>query len=112
MEEFNNDFDREHAEQVIEHLIELGAASWDGMDADGERMFTFDMDIIQEEIPELYTVIMEDLDATMMELYQKGLAELEYDEELNAHFKITEEGKALLEELGFDFFGNSEDQEQ
>jgi hypothetical protein len=111
MEEFNS-FDHEHAEQVIEYLIEIGAASWDGMDEDGERMFTFNMDIIQEEIPELYEVIMKDLDATMMELYQKGLAELEYDEELNAHFKISEEGKDLLTEFGFDFFGNSEDQDQ
>lgn len=111
MEDDFDDFEDEEimSEQVMGYLMHTGAATWDGMDENGERIFKFNMDILKEVLPDLYDTIMEDMDNTMMELYQKGLAELEYDEELNAHFKISEEGKAILESLGFDYF-NNEDQ--
>jgi len=62
------------------------------------------MDMLKEVLPDLYDTIMEDLDNTMLELYEKGLAEVEYDEQLNAHFKISEEGKQVLKSLGFGSF--------
>jgi hypothetical protein len=102
-DEFTED-DEIASEQVLGYLMNIGAAEWDGIDEDGERVFKFNMQILKDVLPDLYDTIMEDMDNTMMELYQKGLAELEYDEELNAHFKISEEGKAVLKSLGFDHF--------
>jgi hypothetical protein len=40
----------------------------------------------------------------MLDLFQKGLSEVEYDENLNAHFKISQEGHEELAKRGFDYF--------
>jgi hypothetical protein len=103
-EEYYDEDDDIASEQVLGYLIDIGAAYYDGVDGTGERMFRFNMDMLKEVLPDLYDTIMEDLDNTMLELYEKGLAEVEYDEELNAHFKISEEGKSILHDLGFGSF--------
>jgi hypothetical protein len=102
-----DDFDEDDtlaSEQAIGYLISVGAAIWDGVDEHGERVFKFNMEILQEVMPELYDQIMEDVDHTMLELYKEGLVEVEYDENLEAHFKISPEGREHLERLGFDYF--------
>lgn len=43
----------------------------------------------------------EELNATLQHLYQLGLVKVEYDENLEARFTITEEGKqALAQQFG------------
>jgi hypothetical protein len=105
---FDDDFDEDDddivSEQVMGYLINVGAAIWDGIDDSGERIFKFNMPLLHEIMPDLYDQIMEDIDEVMIDLYVNGMAEVEYDEELNAHFKINEEGKAILAGLGFDYF--------
>jgi hypothetical protein len=107
-EEFDEDeFDEDDtlaSEQVIGYLINVGAAMWDGVDEYGERIFKFNMEILQEVMPDLYDQIMEDVDHTMLELYKMDLVEVEYDEDLQAHFKISPEGRKHLEAMGFDYF--------
>ena len=103
-EEYYDEDDDIASEQVLGYLIDIGAAFYDGVDGTGERMFKFNMDMLKDVLPDLYDTIMEDLDNAMMELYQRGLAELEYDENLNAHFTISEEGKGILKSLGFGSF--------
>lgn len=107
-EEFDEDeFDDQDvlaSEQVIGYLINTGAAIWDGVDEYGERVFKFNMELLQEVMPDLYDQIMEDVDQTMLELYKRNLVEVEYDENLEAHFKISPEGRKELERLGFDYF--------
>lgn len=90
-------------EEVIAFLEECGALVWVGMDQNGERLFQFNLDILKEELPEMYESIMEDLDAEMLHLFQAGLIEVEYDENLNSFFNITEAGKKVLRDNGFIF---------
>jgi hypothetical protein len=110
-DEFDED-DTLASEQVIGYLIRVGAAIWDGMDGEGERIFKFNMPLLQEVMPELYDQIMEDVDVVMLELYDKGLVEVEYDEDLNAIFKISEEGRKALAEYGFDYFYPEDENEE
>lgn len=103
-EENFDEYDEMASEQVIGYLIQVGAAVWDGMDDEGERIFKFNMPLLKEILPELYEDIMEDVDKVMLDLFQKGLAEVDYDENLNAHFKLSEEGHEELARRGFDYF--------
>jgi hypothetical protein len=108
-EEFDSDdeFDEDDqivSEQVIGYLINMGAAVWDGMDKDGARMFRFNMDVLQDVMPDMYDAVMEDLDQVMLGLYEEGLVEVEYDENLEAKFNISPEGKQVLKGFGFDNF--------
>lgn len=89
----------EHIE-AMEYLVSEGAAILDGIDEDGEPIYSFDMDILEEVMPELYQAMMDDMDNVLLDLYQKGLIDISYDENLNALMTVSEEGKRALEEAG------------
>jgi hypothetical protein len=91
----------EHRE-IMEYLVEEGAAMLDGIDEDGEPVYKFDLDILEEVMPDLYQVIMDDMDSQLIDLYQKGLIEVDYDENLNARMTVSQEGKQAMIEAGFD----------
>ena len=91
-------FDSED-DKMIGWLEDQGAIVWEGLAEDGQAMFRFDLDKLQEVMPELYAEIMNDIDEDLMKLYEMGLVELEYDENLNAMFKATEAGLKLAEEM-------------
>lgn len=90
------------SEEFISMLENEGVLGWVGMAADGDRLMSFDMDKLKNTHPELHEVIIEDINSSIIDLYDKGLVEVEYDEDLKATFTISDEGKELLESLGFD----------
>jgi hypothetical protein len=98
----------EHLE-LMEYLLEEGAAIFDGIDEEGEPIYKFDMDLLEEVMPELYQVMMDDMDKVLIDLYQKDLIEISYDEDLNAHMSVSPEGKIALAEAGFDMDSAEED---
>jgi hypothetical protein len=102
-DEFFDDMTDEETEFVIQYLVDRGAAEWDGMDQYGERMFSFNMDILAEVMPKLWQQVMEDVDKTLLDLFEAGLANVEYDENLEATISITEKGEEILKNLGMDF---------
>jgi hypothetical protein len=93
----------EEHQQIMNYLIEEGAAFLDGIDEDGEAIYKFDMDVLEEIMPELHAVMEEDVNQVLVDLYQKGLIEVSYDENLNALMDISEQGKVALMEAGFNF---------
>ena len=90
------------SEEFIAMLEGQGVLGWVGMAEDGDRLMSFDMEKLKDIHPELHEVIMEDINSSVVDLYDKGLVEVEYDEDLNATFTISDEGKEVLESLGFD----------
>jgi len=99
----------EHRE-AMEHLIEEGAAILDGIDEDGEPVYKFDMNVLEEVMPELHQAMMDDMDKVLIDLYQKGLIEISYDENLNAQMSVSLEGRQALEDAGFDMDGSEEEE--
>ena len=93
--------DEDHIE-IMEYLVSEGAAFFDGIDEDGETIYRFDMDVLEEVMPELYQVMQDDMDQVLIDLYLKGLIEVSYDENLNAQMTISEDGKRALQAEGFD----------
>jgi len=91
--------------EIMQYLIAEGAAILDGMDEDGEPVYVFDMEILEEVMPELHAVMQNDIDQVLVDLYQKGLIDVTYDENLNALMTVSEQGKIALLEAGFDLDG-------
>ena len=87
-------------DKMIGWLEEQGAIVWDGMAENGEAVFRFDLEKLKIIMPEMYQEIMADIDNDLMTLYQEGLVEMEYDEDLNAMFKPTEKGMKWAKEMG------------
>lgn len=103
-----NPSDEEHM-QIMEYLVAEGAAFLEGIDEDGEAIYMFDMDVLEEVMPELHAVMQEDMDQVLVDLFQKGLIDISYDEDLNALMNISEQGKLALTEAGFNLNDNQED---
>jgi hypothetical protein len=92
----------EEHQEIMDYLVEEGAAFLDGLDEDGEPVYMFDMDVLEEVMPELHQAMLDDMDQVLIDLYQKGLIEVSYDEDLNAQMSISEQGKEALMQAGFD----------
>ena len=97
--------DDEHRE-LMEYLLSEGAAIIDGIDDDGEPVYMFDMEVLEEVMPELHQVLVDDMDQVLIDLYQKNLIEVSYDEDLNAQMTISPEGREALLRAGFDLDGS------
>lgn len=86
-------------EIFIQELIELGAAYDTGkVTEDGEAIYKFNMDILQEFRPEIYEIFVEEIDRDLLNLYEIGLIDVEYNENLEATFKVSEKALSLMEE--------------
>jgi hypothetical protein len=87
-------------DEFIKFMEEDGIIEWVGMDGSGERTFVFNIDKLAESFPELYDAMMQELNEELVVLYKLGFVEVEYDENLNPGFKITQDGKQYLIDNG------------
>jgi len=92
------DDDREE-EMQMEHYLEIGAISLAGMDENGEIIYAIE-DKAKELAPELWEAHIRYVDESLMKLYEKGLMEVEYDENLEATLHLSVEGHRLAKEMG------------
>lgn len=97
----------EEHQAIMEYLVAEGAAIFDGIDEDGEPIYMFDMEVLEEVMPELHAAMQQDMDNVLVDLYQKNLIDVSYDENLNAVMTVSEQGKIALTEAGFNL--NEED---
>jgi len=98
-----DDFMFESEEEMMDYLSSHGALELHGMTQDGEITYKFNFEILKEVLPQLHELMMSDMEEEIMELYNKGYVEMEYDENLNARFRLTEAGIKYLEENGMGF---------
>lgn len=85
------------------YLEEEGILEWVGMDENGERTFVFNFIKMLEILPALYYAMLEDLNQELLHLYELGYVEIQYNENLEAMFRITDTGKKYLEDNGIPF---------
>ena len=95
-----NPKDDEDDDNLMAHYIELGVVSLEGMDENGEMIFSIDEELAKEIAPELWQSHMEYVDRSLLELFKEGLIEVEYDEDLEAHIHISPEGEKAAREKG------------
>lgn len=105
------DYDPSNEEHlsIMSYLLEEGAAILSGIDEDGEAVYMFDMEILEEVMPELHQSMVDDIDAVLLDLYERELIEISYDEDLNAMMKMLPGGKEALLEAGFHLDDSEED---
>ncbi len=72
----------------LSHYIEIGAISIEGVDPNGELILSV-TDKAKELAPDLWQAHIEYVDKQLINLYEKGLIEVEYNENLEATFKLS-----------------------
>ena len=81
------------------YYLEIGAVSLEGMDESGEMIYSISENA-KDLAPELWQSHLDYVDKSLLELYEAGLVEIEYDEDLQATIHISPEGKRIAKEKG------------
>ena len=96
-------------EAYFAYLLDVGAIEIQGVAPNGELMFKPNPEKMKEYAPEMYNMMQAEIEEGLLELYKEGLVEMEYDDNLEARFSMTD--KAKKEMARFGFFTLDEDQQ-
>jgi len=91
--------EQDDADSRLAYYLEIGAVSLEGVDESGEMIFSISENA-KEIAPELWASHVEYVDKSLMELYEAGLVEVEYDENLEATLHLSPEGQKIAKEKG------------
>ena len=86
-------------EDKMEYYLSIGAIELSGMDEDGELIFniTGKAKILA---PELWQAHEEHVNESLVSLYNKGLINVTYNDNLEAIIEMSDEGKKVAKEMG------------
>lgn len=98
----------EQFEMDLAYYMEIGAVNLVGLNDDGEAVYEI-TEQAQELAPELWQAHIDYVDQTMMELFEAGLLNVEYDENLEATIHLTPEGYEIAKEYGLINLDNEND---
>lgn len=83
----------------LEYYLDIGAIELVGMDEDGEILYCV-TEKAEEIAPELLQAHQEFVDRTLLELYEKDLISIEYNEDLEAIISMSPEGLKIAKQMG------------
>jgi len=86
-------------EEKLDEYIQNGSIEISGIDESGEFIFQI-TEKAKYLAPDLWEAHEEHLNKTFLELFDKGLVNISYDEDLKVSFDLTEEGKRVAREHG------------
>ena len=92
-------YEEDSEDEKLTRYIEMGVVSIEGIDENGELIFSISEDA-KDLAPELWEAHINYVDKSLLELYEAGLIQVEYDENLEATFHISEEGQKIAKEKG------------
>jgi hypothetical protein len=86
-------------DERLEYYLSIGVVELEGVDESGEIIYSIN-ESAKELAPELWESHEQHIDKSLIDLYNKDLLSVEYDENLEATFILSPEGKALAKEYG------------
>jgi hypothetical protein len=92
--EYRQEFEDE--DDFMNYMFENGVLEIAGIDQEGNFLVKANLDRAKEVSPAFYNSLVEDQDKDLLELFDKGLIDIEYDENLNVSVRLSELGKAVM----------------
>lgn len=92
--------EEEEALMRIQYYVDIGAIRLAGYNEEGEAIFELNESVTKELAPELWDAHMEYVDSNLTELFEEGLMNVEYDENLEATMHFTKEGYQIARDKG------------
>ena len=86
-------------DDALEYYLEVGVVEISGIDEEGEFIFKVTSKA-KELAPELWEAHEQHVDEVLLGLFEEGLLNVSYNEDLEARIELTEEGKAVAKEYG------------
>ena len=91
--------DMDNGDEKMYEYLQMGVIEVVGIEEDGEFIFRI-TELAKDLAPELWEVHVEEIDKVFLELFDMGLVNITYNENLEAEFQLTEEGKAAAKQYG------------
>jgi hypothetical protein len=88
-----------NSEDKMEYYLSIGAIELSGMDEDGELIFNI-TEKAKILAPELWQAHEEHVNESLVSLYNKGLINVTYNDDLEAIIEMSDEGKKVAKEMG------------
>lgn len=85
--------------EKLDYYIEIGAVEVAGIQEDGQFLYEI-TEKAKDLAPELWESHIAYIDNTIIDLYERGLVEIEYNENLEASISVSEEAKKILRMYG------------
>jgi hypothetical protein len=89
----------EENDAKLAYYLEIGAVSFEGVDENGEIIYSISENA-KEIAPELWQSHVDYVDRSLIDLYEQGLVDIEYNENLEATIHISPEGQRIAKEKG------------
>jgi hypothetical protein len=86
-------------DERLAYYIEIGAIDPMGLDENGEVVFRV-TEKAKEIIPEIWEAHTKYVDEILVDLFEKDLITVEYNENLEANITLSDEAKRIIEEKG------------
>lgn len=83
----------------LELYLSMGVVELKGVDESGEMIYSIN-DSAKELAPELWEAHQNSVDQMLLELYDKDLISVEYDENLNAMISLSPDAKKIARDYG------------
>ena len=87
-------------DDMLAYYLEIGVVNLEGMDKNGEMIYSINQELARDLAPELWQSHVDYVDKSLIELYEAGLVEIEYDEDLQAILHLSPEGQKIAKEKG------------
>jgi hypothetical protein len=91
--------DEEYVDEKLNYYIEIGVVEVAGIDENGEFIYKIN-DSAEELAPELWQAHHQHVDDSLIKLFEEGMVEVSYDENLEASIRLTEEGEIFAKSMG------------
>jgi membrane protease subunit (stomatin/prohibitin family) len=86
-------------EDKMEYYLSIGAIELAGVDQEGEFIFNI-TNKAKRIAPELWQAHEDHVNESLIQLYEKGLISVTYNDDLEAIIEMSDEGKTLAKEMG------------
>lgn len=91
--------EEEDFQMDLARYMEMGVVNLAGVNEDGEAVYEI-TELAKELAPELWQAHMDYVDQAMVEMFEAGLLNVEYNENLEAIIHLSEEGYRVAQERG------------
>ena len=86
-------------DERLAYYIEIGAIDPMGLDENGEIIFQV-TEKAKDLIPELWEAHTHYIDDMLVDLFERDLISIEYNEDLEASISLTDEARRIIKEKG------------
>jgi hypothetical protein len=95
-------------DDALNYYIEIGVVEISGIDEEGEFIFKVTPKA-KELAPQLWEAHEQHVDEVLLGLFEEGLLNVSYNENLEAHIELTDEGKQIARDYGLIQFEQDEE---